>query len=296
MNSESSFELTSAQKRNQNAADGGYWHQQWAQQTFRQWRIDPIGYGWAHFLTRSNLSSLEGIQARPHLLPQSKSDLRIELHWDDGRIDRYGVSAKMMREGVTDNPDARSMHHASRVKFQDAPQWHIMTPDNLDINAAILSHFVDGHPLSLQESEIKNQTLAWIQSQWQTIAQFALSGGPLEPEPADLLLISKAQILDQNSLSLHEWQIFSDPHHDCQWFISDSRLIFISEALRCIAQEPITVSLPKDGQLGTIGNSFMHLQRGQALSAGEQKDIQIKINAAALWQWAGLMPNPESTL
>jgi hypothetical protein len=115
--------------------------------------------------------------------------------------------------------------------------------------------------------------LAFLAAHWRRVASSAIEGVGA-PRP-DVVAISLADAQDDGTLVL-----------------KSTRLLSAGQAIDVLCQLPPVLSDPRDGQVGTIGSKYMHIQRGQALSLGPQRDIQIKINAGALHSAASELPTP----
>lgn len=256
---------------NQDAADGGYWHEAALAGALSRWRRDPLGARLALSIFGPDALRASAGGAASMADPAAKPDLRAWMRWPDGLEREAHISAKLARMGSTDSPE-RPMHHAARVKFDDASLHGLLPQDAFDVRGAILSHFIDGESLSRQEPEIAAKALAHFQDQWATVARSAIQG--MSAPFASHLVISMAKIQDGGSL-----------------VIQSTRSMSVADAIAALCAHPPALSAPRDGQVGTIGSKMMHIQRGQALSLGAQRDIQIKINVGALYLAAGDLPD-----
>ena len=256
---------------NQDAADGGYWHQRMLISALTHWRRNPLGARLALGLFGMEALSAQAIGAEGMSDPSAKPDLTAWMVLNGQRVER-NISAKLARIGSTDS-DARPMHHAARVKFDDAGAHGLLPDDDFELRGALLAHFIDGESLSRQDPVVAQRALAWLRVKWPMVARSAIEG--MEFPKADTLVISLAKAQEDGSLSLVETRLLS-----AEWAISE-----------LISLQP-NMSEPREGQVGTIGSKMMHIQRGQALSVGYQRDIQIKINAGALFSAA----NPLASL
>jgi hypothetical protein len=255
---------------NQDAADGGYWHQRLLIESIRRWRQSPLGARLVLSLFGSDALSALGAGAEPMQDPSAKPDLMVWLTLaNENRLERF-VSAKLARVGSTDSAD-RPMHHAARVKFEDADRHGMLPADDLEIRSALLSHFIDGEALAFQDPELSMRAMAFLRSGWPLVARSAIEG--IDQPKADFVAISKALPQSDGTLQLVE-----------------TRLISSIEAIRALLADPPKMSSPKEGQVGTLGSRLLHIQRGQAQSLGHQRDIQIKINAGALFALAPPLP------
>lgn len=255
---------------NQDAADGGYWHQRLLIESIRRWRQSPLGARLVLGLFGTQALSASGAGAEPMQDPSAKPDLMAWLSLPDGtRLERF-ISAKLARVGSTDS-DERPMHHAARVKFEDADRHGMLPPDDLEIRSALLSHFIDGEPLAFRDPELSMRAMAFLRSGWPMVARSAIEG--IDQPKADIVAISKAETLGDGTLQLVE-----------------TRLISSMEAISALLAEMPKMSSPREGQVGTLGSRLIHIQRGQAQSLGHQRDIQIKINAGALFSVAQPLP------
>lgn len=257
---------------NQDAADGGYWHQRALIDALARWRTSMLGARLALGLFGPMALHAKSMGANPMADPAAKPDLMAWMIDSDGQRREIFVSAKLARIGSTDS-DARPMHHAGRVKFEDAPHHGLLPENDIELRGALLSHFVDGEPLSRQEANISSRALDFLAENWRTIARSAIAG---QAAPhADFVAVSLAEAQEDGTLALRS-----------------TRIMTAQDAIDVLCQTAPTHSDPRDGQVGTIGSKFMHIQRGQALSLGEQRDIQIKINAGALHAAAADLPAP----
>lgn len=251
---------------NTDAADGGLWHQDELRRRLAKWRSDPIGAPLAISLfgldTLKKASSagaerMEDITAKPDLRAWVKP---IGTH---SRLEAL-ISAKLISAEMTTSL-SRANHHAARVKFEEAHLHGLLPENDYQIKGSLLEHFIDGEALSRQSPEAIESALAHFKTQWPLIARSALQG--LRAPFAQFLVVSTAEgKASTGALSLIE-----------------TRCCTIEDAIALLISEPPALSSPREGQVGTIGNRLMHLQRGQALSLGIQRDIQIKINAQALF-------------
>jgi hypothetical protein len=255
---------------NQDAADGGYWHQRALIEALRHWRADPLGARLALSIFGPALWAARSCGAEPMEDPSAKPDLMAWMVGSDGaRIERH-ISAKLARIGATDSP-ARPMHHAARVTFEEASEHGLLPESDLEIRSSLLSHFIDGEPLARQDPERAERAMAFLRDHWGLVALSAIEG--LGDPRATHVAISLAQALPDGSLRL-----------------AQTRTMPSSAAIALLSREAPTMSDPREGQVGTLGSRWMHIQRGQALSLGPQRDIQIKINAGALFLAASALP------
>ena len=256
---------------NQDAADGGYWHQRALIIALTRWRGDPFGARLAMALFGPDLLAAKSCGAEPMADPSAKPDLRAWMIDKNGATRHAMVSAKLARLGSTDS-SARPMHHAARVKFDDAADHGLLPHDDLEIRSALLGHFIDGESLSRQDPEIAARAMAHLSASWPLVARCALEG--LGYPRATHVVVSFAEALEDGSLSLLQ-----------------TRALPMQDAIAVLLTEPPSMSEPREGQVGTLGSRLMHIQRGQALSLGPQRDIQIKINAGALFEAALALPD-----
>lgn len=254
---------------NQDAADGGYWHQRELIAALSRWRSDPLGARLLCALFGDAILSARSAGAEPMADPSAKPDLRAWMIGRDGQSIQAHISAKLARIGSTDSP-ARPMHHAARVTFENASAHGLMPEHDLEARSALLSHFVDGEPLAHQGTPSATAALDHLRASWVQVARSAIEG--MREPKARWLVISLAE-----------------PQADGTLRIAQTRLMSSESAIALLISEEISPSSPRDGQVGTIGNRMMHIQRGQALSLGAQRDIQIKINAAALFYAAPVL-------
>lgn len=248
---------------NQDAADGGYWHQRALASALRHWRSDRLGARLALALFGPDLFGASSCGAEPMEDPAAKPDILAWMVGSDGVKRLRHISAKLARIGSTDDP-ARPMHHAARVKFDEAGAHGLLPDDDLEVRSALLSHFIDGEPLARQDPDLARRAMAHLRSQWDLVARSAIEGLP-HPR-ATHLVISLAEVQPDGSLRL-----------------AHTRSMPSSDAIAALARDAPSMSAPREGQVGTLGSRMMHIQRGQALSLGAQRDIQIKINAGALF-------------
>lgn len=256
---------------NQDAADGGYWHEEALAGALSRWRRDPLGARLALSIFGQDVLRASSGGASSMADPAAKPDLRAWMRWPDGSEREAHISAKLARIGSTDSPD-RPMHHAARIKFEDADQHGLLPVEAFDVRGAILSHFIDGESLSRQDPAIADKALAHFKAHWSVVARSAIQG--MSAPFASHLVISLAKIQEDGALTLQS-----------------SRSMSAEDAIAALCAAPPSLSAPRDGQVGTIGSKMMHIQRGQALSLGSQRDIQIKINVGALYLAAGELPD-----
>lgn len=250
---------------NTDAADGGFWHQDELCRRLSRWRSDPIGATLACALfggpamsraKSAGAERMEDTAAKPDLIAWA-------LLGDGSRLESR-VSAKLISGAMTAST-SRASHHAARVRFEEAPEHGLLPALDFTLKGALLEHFIDGEALSRREPELIQNALAHFQANWPTIARCAVRG--LAEPFAHALVISVAHgKASQGGLDLTETRCWP-----------------IEKAIEFLIQEPPSLSSPREGQVGVIGSRLMHLQRGQALSLGAQRDIQIKINAQALF-------------
>jgi hypothetical protein len=310
----------SASERNQQAVDGGMWHQEEICRRLARWRVDPVGWGLARSLFGAEmLSDARVIEPRRVLDSIAKPDLAarwISLH---GEAQTAFVSAKL----IASQPGAslsRPVHHAGRVRFEVA-QSHGLLPEDPIVAGWILEHFIDGEPLSARPAHEAERALEHFREAWPRVALAALAG---QDEPrAQWLLVSMAQWPGTPELFLgdaayvpvaerrqqeeadraaaEERAARGDPEPDdeeepidpdARPRLVETRLISVQRAAELIASEPPTLSRPRETQVGSIGSRLMLVQRGQARSLGPQRDVQVKICAAALFEAAGPLPTP----
>lgn len=256
---------------NQDAADGGYWHEEALAESLSRWRRDPRGARLALSIFGPDALKASSGGASSMADPAAKPDLRAWMRWPDGSEREAYISAKLARIGSTDSPD-RPMHHAARIKFEDADQHGLLPVEAFDVRGAILSHFIDGESLSRQDPAISQRALAHFCDHWRLVARSAIQG--LAAPCASHLVISLAEIQGDGTLALQSTRSMSS-----------------EDAIAALCAMPPSLSAPRDGQVGTIGSKMMHIQRGQALSLGVQRDIQIKINVGALYLAAKELPD-----
>lgn len=248
---------------NQDAADGGYWHQRELAHALSRWRSDRLGARLALALFGPDLLRAASCGAEPMEDPAAKPDL---VAWmvDANGLRRFcHISAKLARIGSTDDP-ARPMHHAARVKFDEAGPHGLLPDDDLEVRSAMLSHFIDGEPLARQDPRLAERAMARLRLSWSLVARSAIEG--LKSPQATHLVISLASVEPDGSLRL-----------------AHTRALPSADAIEALTRDAPSMSCPREGQVGTLGSRMMHIQRGQALSLGAQRDIQIKINAGALF-------------
>lgn len=250
---------------NTDAADGGLWHQDELCRRLSKWRSDPIGAPLA--ISLFGLDALKKASfAGAHRMEDltAKPDLRAWIRSNSGLESGALISAKLISAKMTSSI-SRANHHAARVKFEDAHLHGLLPADDFQVRGSLLEHFIDGEALSRQSEDAITQALHHFKTQWPLIARCALQG--FQAPYAEFLVISIAEgKASEQGLTLIE-----------------TRCCSIDKAIEFLVTEPPSLSSPRDGQVGTIGSSLMHLQRGQALSLGVQRDIQIKINAQALF-------------
>lgn len=250
---------------NTDAADGGLWHQDELCRRLSKWRSDPLGatlacalFG-APVLARAKSAGadrMEDAAAKPDLIAWA-------LLSDGSRVESR-VSAKLISGEMTAST-SRASHHAARVKFEEAHEHGLLPELDFTLKGALLEHFIDGEALARREPETIESALAHYKKSWPLIARCAVRG--LAEPFAHSLVISVAQgKASEGGLALIETRCWP-----------------IETAIAFLLGEPPALSSPRDGQVGVIGSRLMHLQRGQALSLGAQRDIQIKINAQALF-------------
>ena len=255
---------------NQDAADGGYWHQRQLIEALNNWRSNPLGARLAMALFGENALRAKACGAEPMEDPSAKPDLRAWMRKPDGEIVEAWVSAKLARIGSTDSEE-RPMHHAARIKFEEADEHGLLPGNDLEIRSALLSHFIDGESIARIDPELRARCMAWLSSGWATAARSAIEG--LGSPRATHLVVSLAKNSSGGQLEL-----------------AGTRCIKAGQAAILAAGEAPKASEPREGQVGTIGGKWMHIQRGQALSSGPQRDIQIKINAAAFYASSPELP------
>lgn len=250
---------------NTDAADGGLWHQDELCRRLSRWRSDPVGatlacalFG-AQALSRAKAAGAERMEDTA-----AKPDLIAWALLSDGTRLESRVSAKLISGEMTASV-SRASHHAARVRFEEAHDHGLLPALDFALKGALLEHFIDGEALSRREPEVIQNALDHFQKNWPTIARCAVRG--LAEPFAHALVISVANgKASEGGLSLTETRCWP-----------------IERAIEFLLNEPPGLSSPREGQVGVIGSRLMHLQRGQALSLGAQRDIQIKINAQALF-------------
>lgn len=262
---------------NQDAADGGYWHQRVLIEALLSWRSSELGARLALALFGSEALGARALGAEPMDDPSCKPDL---LAWlqpqHGGRVQAY-VSAKLSRLDSTSD-SSRPMHHAGRARFEEAHLHGLLPEHNLEARAALLEHFVDGEPLARQDESARDVAMTCLRASWPLVAHSAICG--LKDPRATHLVISVARARDDGSLELAE-----------------TRCMLAHSAVSALGALAPELTDPREGQVGTLGNRLMHIQRGQALSLGAQRDIQTKINAGALFKTCSpLPPHPRSFL
>lgn len=251
------------------AADGGLWHQEEILSRLARWRADPLGLALA-----IALFGPDAPKARS-LAPLRLSDLSAKPDFGARLLPLSGaprdalVSAKLIAGAMTSS-DARASHHASRAKFSEAHLHGILPESDLLARAALLEHFIDGEPLARQSPERLEAGLSHLRAHWGAIARAALEGLS-NPKPS-FLLISRAE------------------REGDSWRLLETRLLPMGRAVELASEGIPSASEPREGQVGTLGTRMLHLQRGQSLASGPQRDIQTKVNAAALFEAAGPLP------
>lgn len=250
---------------NTDAADGGLWHQDELRRRLARWRSDPIGATLACALFGSSaVSGASGAGAEPMEDTAAKPDFKVWIQLPGQERSRVLVSAKLISAEMTASA-GRPNHHAARVKFEEAHEHGLLPISNLELKGALLEHFIDGEALARREPPVIEAALAHYREQWPLVARSALRG--LKEPFAEFLVISVATgKASEGAMTLVE-----------------TRCCRIESAIEALLAEPPSLSSPREGQVGTIGSRLMHIQRGQALSLGAQRDIQIKINAQALF-------------
>ncbi len=261
--------MSPIREESKSAADGGLWHQEEILERLRRWRADSLGFALA--LALFGEDAARALRLEPLRLsdPSAKPDLGARLLLPGGLSRQALVSAKLIAGEMTSSAE-RPSHRASRAKFEQAHLHGILPESDLLARAALLEHFIDGEPLSSQDPARRERALAHLRSCWRRIAASALEG-LCDPKP-DFLLISRAERIGSS------------------WRLLETRLLPLSLAIDLAAEGSPAASSPREGQIGTLGTRMLHLQRGQALSLGEQRDIQTKINAAALFALAPPLP------
>jgi hypothetical protein len=258
----------------QDAADGGFWHERALVEALRRWRRDPLGARLAMALFGPEALRAQSGGADLMEDAAAKPDLRAWMEWGPGTRREALVSAKLARAGSTDGPE-RPMHHAARVRFEDAALHGLLPPnDAFEARGALLAHFIDGEPLSAQDPALAAAAMAHLASSWETVARSAIEG--LGDPKATHLVISVAHVAPDGSLSL-----------------SSTHAMEAAGAIALLSSLAPSMSSPREGQIGTLGSRLMHIQRGQALSMGAQRDIQIKINVGALRAACAELPDFE---
>lgn len=260
---------------NTEAAEGGLWHQEEIIRRINLWRTLPSGTRLVlGFWSLEELRNTRTIEARLMENLVAKPDFKIIRTSKQGQVEEILVSAKLISAQMTAST-SRPNHHAARVRFEEAHEHGLLPDNDIDLKGLILSHFIDGESLSRREAEEQEKVRVFYQSQWGKIIECALAG--LRTPKAEFLLISTAH-------SRHSEQGLE---------VIETKVGAIKPVVEWLAQTPVKLSNPREGQVGTIGNEFVHLQRGQALSLGAQKDIQIKMNAQAIFDhWDSLPEIP----
>lgn len=262
---------------NQDAADGGYWHQRALIEALASWRSSELGARLAMALFGPDALGARAIGAEPMDDPSCKPDLLAWIQPLHGARVQAQVSAKLARLDST-SESARPMHHAGRARFEEAHLHGLLPEHDLEARAALLGHFVDGEPLARQDESARAVAMACLSASWAQVARSAICG--LKDPRATHLVISLARTRPDGSLELAE-----------------TRCMPAESAVFALAASPPELTDPREGQVGTLGNRLMHIQRGQALSLGPQRDIQTKINAGALFKMCqSLPPHPRSLL
>lgn len=255
--------------RHQDSAQGGLLHELAWVDRLRSFRRDPWGARAAlAFFGSESCSSGSPLLADRWADRSAKPDLCARLG-----DQRALISVKLIREGSSTDSDSGPMHHAARWRFESAHLEGALPdpadPSGAPARAALLSHFIDGEPLGAQPAEARAAALDFLIASWDRICHSAVAGSG--SDPADWLLIARESA--------------SDPAE-----LLDARALRVDQAVAFLRSEPPSIKPPKDGQIGTLGSRLLHLQRGQALSLGAQRDIQIKINAKALFDRAEPLP------
>ena len=251
--------------KNSLTAKGGFEHQREFIRLMERWRIDPIAARIAITLFgHTSCCHSSHLMAGPYPDATAKPDVLVKLiPLGSGSPQIARVSLKMIS---TEQLSGGPTHHAGRVPFRDARDAKLFPTNDPLLEAALLEHFVDGESISTKSPDLLARLSAYFSGpNLIDIALLALRG-PEEKGLDDFIVITKST---------------STPNFVK---INDVRILPTVEAATLCAQTPFTASIPNEGRVGTIGNSYLHLQRGQALSAGEQRDIQLKINALALFE------------
>lgn len=255
---------------NQDAADGGYWHQRALIEALSSWRSSELGARLALALFGAAALGARAIGAEPMDDPSCKPDLVAWLQPAEGARVSARVSAKLARLDSTSD-SSRPMHHAGRARFEEAHLHGILPENDLEARAALLGHFVDGEPLARQEPASRDRAMLFLRAGWPLVAASAIRG--IHDPRATHLVISTARALPDGSLQLAE-----------------TRATPVEAAIAALLADPPELTDPREGQVGTLGSRMMHIQRGQALSLGEQRDVQIKVNAGALFALCPELP------
>lgn len=255
--------MNSVSERNSLAAKDGLAAQSWLVRELILWRRSFTGAGVIRSLfPDAELPFVRRVISEEYVGTSRKPDLWVQLLFaDDSVSKREEVSAKLISYGMSDD-GTRPSHHASRVPFRDAARHGIFPSDDAEVEAALLEHFVEGESLGRRNDVVSERTLAFFQTSKAFIARAAVAG--VAPPFA-----SSIAIIREDGDGAREVRVLS-----CE------------RAIELLSSPPFVFSSPSDGRVGTIGNNLIHLQRGQALSVGEQRDIQIKINAKALFDAA----------
>lgn len=99
-------------------------------------------------------------------------------------------------------------HHVGRINFKKAIEYALFDSINLDVNSAILSHFVDGQSLAFQDDSTKNKVLAHLNIQKNKLLSNNLLGLANLAHPTHLGITLSAYHSTMHSLTKMPNEIF----------------------------------------------------------------------------------------
>ena len=259
--------------KNSQTAKAGFAHQKAFMRLADRWRSDPLAAALCReFFGPGACARALRIRAVPCPDASAKPDVLVLADMPEGQTLRCAASLKMISsQKIADMPT----HHAGRVPFRQAREHFLFPSGDPELESALLEHFVDGESISRKSPALLARLEAFYSGEnLLRLAQCALAG--LGDDKADFIALTLCDAPDPQSVT-----------------ILDARACPCAKAAAFAASKPFRASEPAGDRVGTIGNGFLHLQRGQALSAGPQNDIQIKLNAKALFD-ALAAPGPSA--
>lgn len=246
---------------NSKAAKGGLENQRTLCLAIESFRTDKAGLACVLSVFGAKAPGISKITARESDDTTEKTDVVVCATFFDGSEAQELLSVKLVgsQMGAADRP----AHHAARIRISECLDRGLFPSDPFLLSCCH-EHFLDGEPMGARDPA----TLAALTLHWnlasKTIAREAVSGNKKRTPTRVAVCLGSDDggILDCSTMSAEG-------------------------AIALLSSEPLCISDPSvPGRVGLVGSRLLSVQRGQSLSYPEQRDVQIKINAMAVFNEA----------